>query len=121
MSARPSRPLRDEEKSLIVKLLDRVPERARLIGQLDGAGVEEMHDGGMGSVLFQGPNEFKRRLANEVASGRFKDTDGTAVVVSVNIDQFGDLFELDLWKVDFSALIRFPRADEVELEERRSG
>jgi hypothetical protein len=32
----------------------------------------------------------------------FKDIDGTPVSAALNVDQQGNLYELDIWKVDFS-------------------
>ena len=36
---------------------------------------------------------------------QFRDADGVGVVASLNVDQDGVPFELDMWKVDSSPLI----------------
>ncbi|WP_420885213.1 DUF6984 family protein, partial [Candidatus Symbiothrix dinenymphae] len=36
------------------------------------------------------------------------DEDGVDVIASLNIDDTGDLYELDIWKTDFSPLIKLP-------------
>ncbi len=77
-----------------------------------------MPDGGMGSVRFVQEPPEQRIFGEQIAEGLFHDADGVPVSVALNIDQFDDLFELDLWKVDFSPLIRYPDADEVEIIER---
>ncbi|EIE01321.1 hypothetical protein LEP1GSC185_3526 [Leptospira licerasiae serovar Varillal str. VAR 010] len=43
-----------------------------------------------------------------IANTSFYDEDGTEVSATLNIDQYGDLYELDLWKVDFSRLKKIP-------------
>jgi len=66
--------------------------------------VEPMEDGGMGSLYF--PHAAKcreqRRLGKRIAQTEFTDDDGILVSVTLNVDQDGDLFELDVWKTDFS-------------------
>jgi hypothetical protein len=66
--------------------------------------VEEMNDGGMGSLLFVGSQD--RSFGRSLGEAEFNDADGTLVSVALNADQHGDLFELDIWKVDFSPLQR---------------
>ncbi len=55
----------------------------------------------MGSLAI-GENYANRQLGAEVAEFMFKDIDGTPVSASLNVDQQGELYELDIWKVDFS-------------------
>ena len=43
-----------------------------------------------------------------MAEIQFTDTDGVEVLASLNLDQDGKPFELDVWKTDFNALIRIP-------------
>jgi hypothetical protein len=70
--------------------------------------VRDMSDGGMGSIQFCPPEPKKRLYGSTIGEGSFLDEDGTLVSVSLNLDQSGDLFELDMWKVDFSPLLRYP-------------
>jgi hypothetical protein len=72
--------------------------------------VETMNDGGMGSLklLPKGNSSDNRVFGKQIAECMFFDTDGISVVVSLNIDDKGELFELDIWKTDFSSLIRIP-------------
>jgi hypothetical protein len=72
-----------------------------------------MQDGGMGSIRFL--SDDLRRFGRELISARYQDTDGALVSMSLNVDEYGDLFELDFWKVDFSPLKRYPRPQEVRL------
>lgn len=43
-----------------------------------------------------------------VAELQFDDDDGVPILTSLNIDQDGKLFELDIWKVDYSPVIKYP-------------
>jgi hypothetical protein len=72
--------------------------------------VQPMKDGGMGSLhLFpNGRSEEKRLFGRRVSEYQFADVDGTQVIASLNVDQVGRLFELDIWKTDFSPLICVP-------------
>ncbi|MEJ7624786.1 MAG: hypothetical protein WKF34_12405 [Pyrinomonadaceae bacterium] len=72
--------------------------------------VETMDDGEMGGLLlFPDGCEQEERVFGGVASRiEFKDQDGTDVLVTLNLDKDGKLFEIDSWKVDFSPLIRIP-------------
>lgn len=48
-----------------------------------------------------------------MAETQFSDADGTPVIASLNVDVYDQLFEIDVWKVDFSALQRWPSQNEV--------
>ena len=50
-----------------------------------------------------------RRFAREIVAADYIDEDGTPVDITVNLDQEGDLFEVDFWKVNFSPLLRYPK------------
>ena len=77
--------------------------------------VEELDDGGMGSLRFQHSIETDpgRSLGQAVVQGQFKDRDGVIVDFTVNVDKSSRLFELDLWKVDFSPLKAFPTSSDI--------
>lgn len=72
--------------------------------------VEPLNDGGMGSLRFipvQNSNDM-RRYGGTIIEDEFYDLDKTLVSLAVYIDTDGKLFELDIWKVDFSPLIALP-------------
>lgn len=106
------RALRPEEVALLSRILG--SERANC---LSDATVVDMNDGGMGSVRFA-PFGDARRYGSTLADAQFTDADGIPVSVTVNVDQHGQLLELDLWKVDFSPLLRYPGPAEVTLQPR---
>ena len=76
------------------------------VGLSAGTMVEPMADGGMGSLRFAAPafRGSQRRLGEVFAEGAFTDRDGMPVSFSVNLDDRGGLFELDIWRVDFKPL-----------------
>jgi hypothetical protein len=75
-----------------------------------------MDDGGMGSLLLA-PKDANpsRKFGRQLVLGQFLDTDGIPVSVSINVDQEGKLFELDIWKVDFSPLVQWPVPDSINV------
>ena len=76
--------------------------------------VEDMSDGGMGSLRFASSNR-NRKFGAQISSAQFVDSDGILVSVTINVDQQGCLFELDVWKVDFSPLRRIPPISEIQI------
>ncbi|MFG6110515.1 DUF6984 family protein [Stenotrophomonas nematodicola] len=78
--------------------LDLSPEALSIVG------VEDMDDGGMGSIRFVS-DKPDRRLGEELARETFLDEDDVEVIATLSLDNYGDLFELDIWKVDFSPVV----------------
>ncbi len=72
--------------------------------------VQLMKDGGMGSLLLlpDGITTNDRKIGKRISEYQFQDADGVQVIASLNLDTNGHLYELDLWKTDFSPLIRYP-------------
>jgi hypothetical protein len=75
-----------------------------------------MNDGGMRSVRFRIADNRQRRFGQKIAEAAFTDEDGTLASAVVNVDQNGELFELDIWKVNFSPLKRYLRPEELHLQ-----
>ncbi len=73
--------------------------------------VDEMNDQGMGSLrLFpEGVQTINCKFGRRSSDCQFTDEDGIEVIVSLNLDQFGNLYELDIWKTDFEKLMRIPQ------------
>jgi hypothetical protein len=72
--------------------------------------VVEINDGNMGSLrLFpNGIEAADRTFSVQASECQFTDEDDIEVIAFLNLDQFGDLYELDIWKVNFEKLIRVP-------------
>lgn len=106
-----SRPLRAEERELILSLLSEVLNREALESALPASRVIDMQDGGMGSIRFV--QSEHRSFGKALAEAQYVDSDGVSVSISVNADQSGRLFEVDFWKVDFLPLRRYPRPSDL--------
>jgi hypothetical protein len=70
--------------------------------------VEEMSDGGMGSLrlTLDGERNLAPSFVKQISAVQFIDTDGVAVIATLNGNERGEPFELDIWKTDFSRLLR---------------
>jgi hypothetical protein len=73
--------------------------------------VRSMEDGGMGSLQFETAAPTVVACDSIVcrAAVQFTDADGIEVIASLNARNGGEPFELDVWKTDFSSLIRIPQ------------
>jgi len=88
----------------------------KILSSLETRVVEDIDDGGMGSVRFASPDNQMRRLGKTVAEAEFIDEDGILVSAAVNLDSGGDLFELDMWKTDYSPLKKYPKLKNIRLK-----
>lgn len=72
--------------------------------------VANMNDGEMGSLLLYPKSvcENDREYGGQIAECIFKDSDDVEVIATLNVDGNNELFELDIWKTDFSSLNRIP-------------
>ena len=95
------------ELTFLVKILKNNTSFKVNLNKLSQLQVKDADDGGMGGLIFLSKNQ-DRRLGKDIASYEFKDQDGVTVIATLSLDNFGDLYELDVWKTDFSKLISFP-------------
>lgn len=84
-----------------------------ILCRLENVVVQDMNDGGMGSLYFRSEREAERKLGRCLVEVEFLDHDGIPVSAAVNLDDQDELFELDIWKVDFSRLLGFPNAQDI--------
>lgn len=105
--------LNKEEIDLITAMVRWTPKECEIIESLAKCLVKDMSDGGMGSLLFLSADSRTRCFGKKIAEAEFDDEDGILVSVTINIDNYGLLFELDIWKVDFSQLKRYPLPNEI--------
>ena len=99
----------EKEMKLIELLIDK--SNLTISGNWkEGLLVRPMNDDGMGSLLLfpYGKIIDGRLMGEQVSDFQFKDIDGIDVIASLNLDSEGNLFELDMWKTDFSKLLKFP-------------
>ncbi len=106
------RPLRKEESDVLAALLGMVPDRRTppYEGELFAV---NLNDGGMGSVRLTDRLDRPRKMGRELVTAHYIDADGVPVIISVNLDEDGQLFEIDFWKVDFSPLERYPTPEQI--------
>ncbi len=104
----PVRHLHKSEFELMKVLLAKAGDTRALEDRLSRLCVQVMADGGMGSLyLVNGSrNPEERRFGKCVAELEFNDVDGVVILASLNVDKDGDLYELDIWKTDFSPVLR---------------
>jgi hypothetical protein len=100
-----ARRLKPEEYALIRHMLEH-SGNSPLVNELDIAQVNDMNDGGMGSLRFAAANPTK--LGKVLCEAESKDSDNVPLDIAINLDEEGNLFELDIWKVDFSPLQTYP-------------
>lgn len=99
-----------DQEMKILELLVKTSSVAIAENWNEGLLVRPMDDGGMGGLyLFpQGEVIEGRVLGEQVSDFQFTDLDGVEVIVSLNVDSNGNLFELDFWKTNFEKLVKLP-------------
>jgi len=102
------RKLKPEEIALITWMIKSTDEGPSIIDKLEKLIVEEMEDGGMGSLRVVVEGEDKRLFSRELAKVDLFDLDQVPVFISVDLDTDGNFFELDVFKGDFNPLKKFP-------------
>ena len=107
------RPLRKEESDVLEALLGMVPDSAKPRLE-DGLLAVDLSDGGMGSIRLVDESGRSGKMGRELVTAHYIDEDQVPVVISINVDQSGRLFEMDFWKVDFSVLKRYPRPESLQ-------
>lgn len=106
------RALRQDERVVIEAMLENQGILDSFAELLCRARVIDMQDGGMGSIRFEPSGS--RRYGKTLAEAQYVDEDGVLVSIALNADEDGNLFELDMWKVDFSPLVRYPQVSDLE-------
>ena len=113
LKLRQLRPIDSKERDLVPALLDGVFPAVKTEQDLSHTRVQDMADGGMGSILFASSDPEPRHFGKVVAEAEYIDQDGVPVSITVNLDSKGDLFEVDFWKVDFTPLLRYPGPEDL--------
>ncbi|KPN70577.1 hypothetical protein [Neisseria sp. 83E34] len=70
--------------------------------------VLSLNDGKMGSIKFIYDREPESCNIIPISEYRFNDIDNVPVLTTLYAYENGDLYELDIWKSDFSQLLSYP-------------
>jgi hypothetical protein len=102
--------LKQDEKRLLLALMERSGLDMSLVASIEDFQVEEMDDGGMGSLrLFSSSSsDLFAKSKSQASELQFVDSDGVVVIVSLNVDEKGSPCEIDVWKTNFEPLQRIP-------------
>ena len=88
-----------------------------IVPTLDTTFVENMNDGGMGSLIFISyTDDSNRKIGKTLTEAEFLDEDQVPVFVQLNLDNYNQLFELDIWKVDYSPVSRYPNLEQIVIK-----
>jgi len=68
----------------------------------------------MGSIRFV--KSELRAFGAATAEAEYIGDDGVLVSIAVNSDNWGELYEIDFWKVDFSPLRRYPNPTDLRMK-----
>ena len=105
------RPINNREEQLITHLLSYLPTKFRLPDQ-----VVVLDDGNMGSIEFIDPeNRTGRMYSRDLIQASYKDKDEIEVLITLTLDNYNNLYELEFWKTDFSELIDYPKPNQVQI------
>ena len=115
----PVRELREDELRVLRKMLSQTSIETEFEEQLASMKVQTMADGGMRSIRFyNGRDRSPLDYGGQIAEAAFQDADGVPVSITLSVDTIGDLFEMDVFKADFSPLIRYPDLADPAIIER---
>ena len=100
--------IRQEETDLIQYLISRLPEGSSQYSI--PSEVLELEDGRMGSLQLN--NNGTRH--KDLIQMKYHDSDGQTVLITLTENQSGELFDFDIWKVDFRGLIIYPKPEDLK-------
>lgn len=112
LSNNQKRLLTETERYLVKFLLQKI-HREDLYNEM--LQVIEIKDG-MGSLYFCRSDKLRgqRKMGSQLIVYEMKDFDEIPISISINIDKDNQLFELDVWKVDFSKPIILNRLADLK-------
>jgi|HubBroStandDraft_2_1064218.scaffolds.fasta_scaffold1281385_2 hypothetical protein len=104
--------LKKEESEVLEALLGMVPSSTKPPSE-DELFAVDLADGGMGSIRLTDKSDRPRKMGRELVTAHYIDEDGVPVIISINLDQDGRLFEIDFWKVNYDPLKHYPLPEEL--------
>lgn len=103
--------LNENEKKLLNILRENIFSEYKNIQLSFPHYVLSLDDGKMGSIKFIYDHEPKNCNIIPISEYQFNDIDNIPVLVTLYAYEDGDLYELDIWKSDFSQLLSYPIKD----------
>ena len=100
------RKIKDKERKLIKSIVNDKKEIPNL--------VKDLNDGEMRSISFDLKNEFER--FESIFKAEYIDSDKILVDIELTVNERGDLYELDFFKVDFGKLITYPTFNKLKIK-----
>ena len=100
--------IKPEEKEIIKYLLAHLPDKGH--SYIIPFQVTQLDDGGMGSIQLSENSKHH----NDLIQMEYVDIDGQKVFVTLTENEYGELFDLDIWKVDFSPLKQYPTPEKLK-------
>lgn len=107
------RSLRSEETSILAALLK--PPLDQYVCGLATCKVQDLDDGGMGGIKFLRESGKPRSFGKTIAEAEYIDADGVLVSIAINVDDVGDLLEIEFWKVNYAALCIYPKPEQLSI------
>jgi hypothetical protein len=104
------RHISDQELQLVSYLISMTNNRPE--GLIIPITVYPMNDGGMGSIRFV-ENEDSYIFQRDLVQADYTDEDNVPVFISLNLNTDDKLFELDIFKGDFSSLKKYPTPQDL--------
>lgn len=112
--------LLDDEKVLLKILLEKAPPQTAKGVELDTIRVVDSGEAGARSIIFPDTRDEAQengRLARPCVEAEYSDSDGVLVMVTLLTDQFGCLYEVDLWKVNFTNIQLLPDKNNLRFKQ----
>jgi hypothetical protein len=76
--------------------------------------VYTMDDGGMESIRFV-DKKGKHGYQKDLIHAEYNDEDGIPVFITLDLNTANELYELDMFKGDFSPLLRYPKPNNLRI------
>jgi hypothetical protein len=105
------RPINNSEKQLLTHLLSYLPTKHKIPDE-----VMVLSDGNMGSIQFVDlENRSGRMYSRDLIEASYIDKDGIEVLITLILDNYNNLYELEFWKADYSELLYYPTPNQVQI------
>lgn len=103
------RELGTKEEKLVRCLLTKINSDLKISKR-----VEQLNDGNMGTIRFTHENSpSDRKYQKDLIQVSYVDKDRVTVLITLTMDNYDNLYELEFWKTDFTQLNEYPKPDDI--------